>query len=225
MHMKAVLFDLDGTLLNRELSLVNFIRWQVQGMLKSEVINQNKFIERFIELDANGHVWKDKVYSTLIKEFSITGWSVSELLASYELCFCAFSVPIEGAIEAVNSIKSLGLKVALVSNGKSPFQERNFNALGISHLFDEIFVSESVGLRKPEKEIFELACKHLGVKTSKVVFVGDSVKSDIDGANNAGIFSILISKNPEQQCPQASAIFSDYRQLLEIVQNAKQQAT
>jgi len=136
--MEAVLFDLDGTLLDRAASLTNFVQWQVEGMLKSEVVEKRQFVTRFLELDANGLVWKDKVYEKLIEEFRISNWSVAELLTSYELCFCAFSKPMKGASEVVETIKSMGVKIGLVSNGKSPFQERNFEALGISRLFDAV---------------------------------------------------------------------------------------
>ena len=89
--MKAVLFDLDGTLLDRAASLNDFIHWQTNGMLKSDISNKEQFISRFLELDQNGIVWKDKVYEVLIDEFKILNWTVEELLSSYELCFCAFS--------------------------------------------------------------------------------------------------------------------------------------
>ena len=50
--MKAVLFDLDETILDRTASLIDFANWQVQGMLQSDVADKNLFINRFIELDA-----------------------------------------------------------------------------------------------------------------------------------------------------------------------------
>jgi putative hydrolase of the HAD superfamily len=120
--MEAVLFDLDGTLLDRTASLNEFLQWQTHGMLKTDISDKEKFISRFIELDKNGSVWKDKVYECLIDEFSILNWTVKELLCSYELCFCAFSKPKQGAIEAVKKLHKMGIKLAIVSNGKSPFQ-------------------------------------------------------------------------------------------------------
>jgi putative hydrolase of the HAD superfamily len=215
--MKAVLFDLDGTLLDRNASLIEFVRWQAQGMLKTEILNVEQFVKRFIELDANGYVWKDKVYESLISEFSIQNWSVEELLTSYELCFCAFAKPMEGAVEAVKTLSSMGAKIALVSNGKTPFQERNFNALGISSLFDTIVVSEAVGLRKPEKAIFELACELLETDVSNAIFVGDSPNADIEGANNAGMYSVYIPSLRKPSCEKADIVCKDFKELPNIV--------
>jgi len=218
--MKAVLFDLDGTLLDRTASLNDFLHWQTYGMLKTDISNKEKFISRFIELDKNGSVWKDKVYGCLIDEFSILNWTVKELLSSYELCFCAFSKPKQGVTEAVKKLREMGMKLAIVSNGKSPFQERNFRALGISDLFDAVIISETVGCRKPEKEIFNLACKMLKTKASNTIFVGDSIKSDIEGAKNAGMYSIYISSDSHQECNDASIICRNFAELPQMVLNA-----
>ena len=188
--MKAVLFDLDETILDRTASLIDFANWQVQGMLQSDVADKSLFVNRFIELDAYGTVWKDKVYEILVNEFSITQWSVSELLTSYELCFSGFCKPKQGVVQAIEILKKQGYKIALVSNGKSPFQERNFRSLGISHLFDLVIVSGAVGLRKPDKAIFELTCLKLAVKSEESIFVGDNPHADIRGANTVGMNSI-----------------------------------
>ncbi|RLD06302.1 MAG: haloacid dehalogenase [Chloroflexota bacterium] len=219
MHIEAVLFDLDGTLLDRKASLIDFLRWQVEGMLKTEVIKKDRFIERFIALDANGLVWKDQVYATLIDEFSISHWSVVDLLTSYELCFCAFSRPMKGAGEALNTIKNMGVKIGLVSNGKSPFQERNFTALGFSDLFDTVLVSDAVGWRKPEKEIFELACDMLSIRPHSTIFVGDSEESDIAGANHVGMHSIYLCAPGQKKSTRADAVCTELKALPGIIQD------
>ena len=190
--MKAVLFDLDETILDRTESLRDFALWQSQGMLRNTVSDSDQFIQKFIDLDSNGQVWKDKVYSELVDEFQIKDWTVSELLQSYELCFSGFCRPKNGVLEAIKILKKNEFKLGLVSNGKSPFQERNFNALGVSGLFDSVIISESVGCRKPQNEIFELACKEIGVMPRRTVFVGDNPTVDIDGANNCGMYTVFI---------------------------------
>ena len=150
----------------------------------------------------------------------IEGWSVTDLLQIYELCFCAFCKPRKGAIEAIKELSTLNYKLGIVSNGKSPFQERNFNSLGVSSLFDTLVVSESIGIRKPELEIFHLACSRLGVAPSDSLFVGDNPTVDIVGANNADMYSIYIPSHYGTTCKQANALCSDFSNLVKLVQDA-----
>ena len=70
--MKAVLFDLDGTLLDRDASLQQFVAAQYQRFqMYLRHIPEDEYLFTFIELDCRGHVWKDKVYQQLINEYSI----------------------------------------------------------------------------------------------------------------------------------------------------------
>ena len=216
----TVLFDLDETLLDRAGSLRDFVTWQAKGMLCSSIEDEQEFCTRFIELDSNGSVWKDLVYSRLVEEFNITDWSVSELLSSYELCFSGFCKFIPNALTALESLNENGYKLGLVSNGKSPFQERNFNALGVSQLFGSVVVSEAVGYRKPDPEIFMLACKALRTIPDNVVFVGDNPKADIQGANNMGMYTVYIPRSFGQECKESDAVCADYKNLLSIVEKA-----
>ncbi|CAM0813133.1 HAD hydrolase-like protein [Acinetobacter baumannii] len=68
---KVLLFDLDQTILNRNESLLKFLNWQVSYLNLVPHELKKSFINRFIELDNNGSVWKDIVYSQLIKDFNI----------------------------------------------------------------------------------------------------------------------------------------------------------
>ncbi|MBW4491204.1 MAG: HAD hydrolase-like protein [Trichocoleus desertorum ATA4-8-CV12] len=79
--VEAVLFDLDGTLLDRDASIRQFIAAQYDrlGNYLSHIPKAD-YVSRFIELDSQGHVWKDKVYQALIVEFDIRGLSWQTLL-------------------------------------------------------------------------------------------------------------------------------------------------
>ena len=189
----AVLFDLDQTLLDRTASLRDFTAWQATRMLRADVADPDRFVSRFAELDANGRVGKDRVYGTLRREFALERWSVEELVASYELGFCAFAKPRAGAVDAVRELAARGLRLGLVSNGRTPFQERNFRALGIADDFGAVVVSEAVGLRKPDRRIFELACRRLGVRPAEAAFVGDDPAADVAGARAAGLQAVHLA--------------------------------
>jgi len=208
--MRAALFDLDETILDRAGSLRDFALWQAKGMLRFNINDVDRFVERFIELDQKGMVWKDEVYKALIDEFEIVDWSVDDLLNTYVLMFSAFRKPRRGAAEAVEACRRKGFKIVLVTNGKSPFQERNFQKLDCSRLFDSVIVSEVVGLRKPEKAIFELACRVVDADVESSVFIGDNPVADMEGAKLAGMKTIYIPIDLDSApCEYADATFLD----------------
>jgi putative hydrolase of the HAD superfamily len=215
--MSAVIFDLDQTILDRQQSLVNFVTWQCRGMLRADIKDESSFIHRFIELDANGSVWKDVVYQALICEFSIQNWTVSELLSVYENCFCGFSVPKVGVAEAITEIANKQHCIGLISNGMSPFQERNFRCLGFSILFGSVIVSQAAGLRKPDSRIFLMSCRELSSSLSESIYVGDNPIADIKGAKDAGLQTIFIPSLLHPECSFADATCTDMLNLPSIV--------
>ena len=103
--IRAVLFDLDGTLLNRDASLKSYIdkqydRWE--SYLYH--IPKQQYISRFLELDCHGYVWKDKVFQQLIDEFHIhTSWQ--ELLSDYIEKFQHHCIPFANLIPMLKQLK------------------------------------------------------------------------------------------------------------------------
>ena len=78
-------------------------------------------------------------------------------------------------------------KLGLISNGVGAAQRGRLENGGILQLFDSLLVSDEVGIRKPDRAIFELSIQQLGVEPEEVLFVGDSLTDDFQGALNAGI--------------------------------------
>ena len=87
-------------------------------------------------------------------------------------------------------VKSLRGKVKqyVVSNGTVVAQEKKLRLSGLGELMDSIFLSETLGVEKPNVEFFERMFETIGpVEKDQVLIVGDSLTSDIRGGNNAGI--------------------------------------
>jgi putative hydrolase of the HAD superfamily len=83
MTIKAVLFDLDETILDRSRSLELFLTWEASEYLNLSYADCERYIERFIELDDNGMGNKTEVYSTLWKEFGLYEHTAEDLTANY----------------------------------------------------------------------------------------------------------------------------------------------
>jgi putative hydrolase of the HAD superfamily len=64
---------------------------------------------------------------------------------------------------------------------------------GVGDYFDLMLFSDEAGVRKPNPEIFQIAARKLQVKPCNIVHVGDNLKSDVWGAQNAGFKAIFLA--------------------------------
>ena len=120
-------------------------------------------------------------------------------------------------------LKSQGLKLGVVSNGPTPFQENNLDALGLTEFFDTVVVSEAVACRKPDASIFTLACDNIGVTAADCVFVGDNPEADIRGAGDTGMFTVFVPTRRYQACNFANKVCRDMRDLPAVIAEAANQ--
>lgn len=96
-----------------------------------------------------------------------------------------------GAWQVLDDLRSLGMKLALVSN-TPPVSHLIIDKLDLRHRFDEIVFSCDTGYLKPDPRIFQVALDRLGVIASESVVVGDKIRTDILGGAILGMRSILL---------------------------------
>lgn len=215
--IKAVVFDLDGTLLNREASVKIFIDKQYERLNKwLNHIPKNKYITRFIELDNRGYVWKDKVYQQLVDEFDITDLTWDELLQDYISQFKDSCVPFPNLISTLEELKNNNIVLGMITNGKGQFQMDNIKALGIEKYFKTILISEWEGNQKPEPLIFQIALDKLEVLPSECIFVGDHPEKDVKAAQNVGMKGVW-KRDDQWDNVKADFIVEDLQEILLIL--------
>ncbi|WP_342599027.1 HAD family hydrolase [Psychrobacillus sp. FSL H8-0483] len=217
--MKAIIFDLDGTLLNRDESVKQFITAQYDRFyMHLSHIPKEQFCERFIELDCRGYVWKDLVYESLIKHFHIKGISTSDLLEDYIECFHLYCVPFPNLISMLETLKKSSILIGMITNGKGQFQMDNIVALGIQSYFDTILISEWEGIKKPDPSIFQKALQQLDVRANETIFVGDHPINDIEAAKKVGLQTIW-KKDDQWNDVKADYIIDDLAEIIPIMLN------
>lgn len=102
--------------------------------------------------------------------------------------------------DSYNIVKSLHGKVKqyIVSNGTIAAQTKKLRLSGFGDLMDGVFLSEDLGVEKPDILFFEKVFEKIHPEDKpQVMIVGDSLTSDIQGGNNAGIMTCWY--NPEQK--------------------------
>ncbi|MBG02066.1 MAG: hypothetical protein CL470_07335 [Acidimicrobiaceae bacterium] len=98
----------------------------------------------------------------------------------------------EEIIKVVEELRCRGYPVALLTNAVKEFRPVIEKTIPIYDLFDVIIDSSEVGMRKPEREIYDLTAKELGVANSDCLMI-DDLPVNVDGANEAGMTGLLFS--------------------------------
>jgi HAD superfamily hydrolase (TIGR01549 family) len=145
--------------------------------------------------------------------------SLIEHLWESHVAFNLYSKVPEGFSDAMAKLRATGVKVAVVSNSEGMLDSL-FEKLGIAESFDAIVDSGKVGVEKPDKRIFEIACERTGTRIEGMLHLGDTIATDIDGARNAGARALLVDPFGHYdglypEVPRAVGVVEAARELLE----------
>ena len=219
--VEAVLFDLDGTLLDRDASLLAFVRDQYQRLHRGlGHVPEDAYVARVLELDQRGHVWKDEVYRRLVVDLAICGIGWEALLDDFLGQFHRHCVGFPNLHATLARLSRAGLRLGIISNGRGDFQMASVRALGIEHYFSVVTISEWAGTRKPEAAIFQQTLAKLGTPAARAVFVGDHPVSDMGGARRVGMRAVWKRDRgwPEPAASDVDAVIDDLAELPLIVE-------
>lgn len=100
---------------------------------------------------------------------------------------------IDGAKQALEHLKSRGYKIGILSNGFRGVQNEKLRTTGISHLIDEVVLSDDININKPDRRIYDYALEKTGARAETSLMIGDNPSTDIVGAIKAGWKAILYS--------------------------------
>ena len=101
----------------------------------------------------------------------------------------------DGAKELRAALKEAGGKLYLLSNAQRIFTEYELHTLGIASYFDDIFISSSCGVKKPDERFFCMLLDKHHIDVSKAIMIGNDMNSDICGAKQVGLSSFYIHSN------------------------------
>ena len=102
----------------------------------------------------------------------------------------------------------------LITNGFQEVQHTKLSGSGLEPYFETLTVSEEVGVKKPNPEIFRYALRKAGATAEESLMIGDEMAVDIDGARAAGIDQVFY--NPSGESVEGERTF-EVRSLKEII--------
>ncbi len=105
-------------------------------------------------------------------------------------------------------------RIVMVTDADNIYTERTLSALGIKEYFDHIVTAESVMAPKPDPRIFNAALR-LSNNPSRVVFIGDSERRDIEGAKRMKFYTLKMQDTPGPTIADATVhCFSDVAKII-----------
>jgi putative hydrolase of the HAD superfamily len=110
------------------------------------------------------------------------------------------------AVAVLRSIRALGVRVGILTNGPSAFQRRKLAATRLADEVDAIAVSGELGAAKPDPEAYRQALALLGADAKETAMVGDSLENDIHGAIGAGLAVAVWLPRGRREPPPPGAV-------------------
>lgn len=179
--IKAVLFDLDGTLLDSNKLIIESYKYTIRKHFNKELEEKNitKYfgepllttLARYSEEDAEELVKTYRNYNESIHDDMVT--------------------EMQGASDILIALRESGVKVAIVTSKRRVLAERGMKICNLLEKVDAIITPEDTVKHKPEGEPVLKACELLDVLPSEALMVGDS-HYDILCGKNAGAKTCIV---------------------------------
>jgi putative hydrolase of the HAD superfamily len=146
--IRAVFFDLDGTLYDRDAAIVRVAQMQFERFKANfPHLTQSTFVEQVVALDKHGHSRPMGFHQRLAEALGVAPQIGDELEACFRDNYPSVCRITEDTVATLRTLRSRGLKLGIITNGPTVWQRRKIDALGIAPLFDTIVISGSEGLR------------------------------------------------------------------------------
>lgn len=204
--IQTVLWDLDGTLLDfhaAERAAIKslFEAFSLGGCSEDMIRRYSQINESCWQRLERNELTKPQVligrFEQFFQEIGVSPALAPEFNRQYQL---RLGDTIVYRDDSISIVKKLRGKVGqyIVSNGTSIAQNKKLLLSGLGKLMDGVFLSEEVGIEKPNRGFFDAVFDVIRpANLAEVMIIGDSLTSDIQGGQNAGILTCWY--NPDQK--------------------------
>jgi 2-haloacid dehalogenase len=211
---KIILLDLDNTIIDfnecARHSIIN--SFKKHGFTYTEDV-----FETFITENVN--IWKRLENGEIDKPFlRANRWNIildklgikfdgTIIEEEFENGVSEFAFPVDGAYELLDYLNGK-YDLYVVSNGFRFVQENRIKIGGYNKYFKDLFVSEDIGIQKPDIRFFNYCYEKIGYPPKEdLILIGDSLSADIKGGNNFDIETIWFNKNNDKPTSDIKATY------------------
>lgn len=201
MELRAILFDIDDTLYSTTAFAAQARRNSVEALRALGVAYPaNLLLKELDEIIAEFSANDENHYNRLLQRLprrTIEGLNPAILVAGAVKAYHETKVtdlrPFPDVIPALRRLSRTDLIRGIVTAGLEIKQAEKVLRLGVYEWLapTAIFISDQIGISKPNPKLYQRACDELGVHPGETVYVGDNPLTDIDPANAAGLVTVL----------------------------------
>ncbi len=195
--IKAVLFDLDQTLIDLIKMKTEACKSAIKAMIKiglkiDEKTGYKKLMHIYFRLGIDSNI----AFTKFLEE--VTGEADEKILQAgidaYLKTKPSFLKPYPHVLEILEYLKGLNLKLGIITDAPRVKAVQRLEAMNIIHFFDLIITLDDTGEKKPSEKPFKLAMEKLNLYPEEIVFVGDSITRDIRPAKKLGMKTLQIKR-------------------------------
>ncbi len=225
---RFILFDMDDTLFDHSRSSrLALEKLYEKYKIGKQAISLADFFDCFAEHNlsawkayGNGLIDASRTrvgrWERLIDQLGIEGIDPPAISEDYLSSYMERLFLMEGAIDVLQYLKPR-YPLAIITNGFRDIQSRKMDAYQLWDFFEYFLCSEEVGVGKPNLEFFKHALQKIKASNHECIYIGDSVYSDVAGANRADID--LIWYNPRAlELPHGYWVRQQIEDLRELMQ-------
>jgi phosphoglycolate phosphatase len=189
--IKAVIFDLDGTLVPFTLD-VKACRTEVIQYLTEQGFPSSLFSMKETAFDMLVKVKKHLATTGIKKKFAEIEKKVHSIVESFELEAAKTTEMFPGVPETLKTLRSMNLKIALCTISGEKAAKHIIDRFDLEAFFDAMIMREAVPAVKPNPLHLEAVLEALKVEVQEAVLVGDSVK-DVICANSINVLAVGVT--------------------------------
>ncbi len=191
---KAVLFDLDNTLMDfmsmKKISCEAAISAMIDAGLDLE---HDKAYDKLFELYGKYGIEHQKIFQEFLS--AVNGEIDYKILSSgvtaYRRVQAGFMRPYPHVRATLIALRERGIKLGILSDAPKMRAWLRLSEMSLTDFFDTVITLDDTGEMKPSPKAFSAAVKGLGVEAGRILFVGDNPERDIKGAKAAGMKTAL----------------------------------
>ncbi len=194
MTLKAVLFDLDNTLIDFVLFKKQCSKAAIRAMIEAGLGMEEEKASALLFKMYDDFGWEDqRIFERFLKKVSrkVDYRILANGIAAYRRVKTGHLTPYPRIMETLIKLKSKGLILGIVSDAPKMQAWLRLAETNISEFFDVVVALEDTGRLKPSRMPFKQAIKKLGFKPEEILFVGDNPERDIKGAKRVGMKTAL----------------------------------